>query len=158
MERAINKQTEFRITDKTREVLIYSICLICVFLFIYTAYSKILEHARFLKGISKVHFIANFALPISWAIPAAEILVAVLMIIPKAFKLGLWAFVALMILFTGYILGMLIWAKQLPCHCGGVIETLSWTQHTWFNLTFIALALFALWLSRKKNEYQKLKK
>ena len=158
MERAINKQKRLRFTDETREVLVYSICLICVFLFLYTAYSKILEHARFLKGISKVRLIANFASPISWAVPVAEILVAILMIIPKAYKLGLRAFISIMILFTGYILGMLIWAKQLPCHCGGVIETLSWTQHIWFNLAFIAVALFALRLSRKKNQYQNLKR
>ena len=151
MERSINKQTIFQLTEKTKGRLIFSICLICVFLFLYTAYSKILEHGRFLKGLSRVEFLGSFAGPISWAVPVAEISVAVLMIIPKAYKFGLWAFVALMAMFTGYILGMLLWATKLPCHCGGVIETLTWQQHIWFNMIFVGLAIFALRLCKKKN-------
>jgi len=151
MESMIKKQTRFQLTEKTKEWLIFSICLICVFLFLYTAYSKILEHRRFLKGLSRVELIGGFAGSISWLVPAAEILIAILMIIPKAYKLGLYAFITVMTSFTGYILSMLLWAKTLPCHCGGVIETLSWTQHIWFNLAFIAIALLALWLSKRKS-------
>lgn len=60
-------------------------------------------------------------------------------------------FTGLMTLFTGYILSMVLWAEKLPCHCGGAIEKLSWTQHIWFNLAFIALAAFALWISQSKT-------
>jgi len=32
----------------------------------------------------------------------------------------------------------------MPCGCGGVIEKMSWIQHLWFNLIFLALSIFAL--------------
>ncbi|MBB3058280.1 hypothetical protein FHS11_004729 [Mucilaginibacter gotjawali] len=121
-----------------------------MFLFLYTAHSKWTDHARFLKGLSRVSFIAGFALYISWLVPAAEVLISILLIIPQTYKWGLYGFTGLMTLFTGYIISMVLWAKKLPCHCGGAIEKLSWPQHIWFNLAFIAIAVFALWLSKSK--------
>jgi len=46
--------------------------------------------------------------------------------------------------FTLYIISALIWEKKLPCHCGGAIEKLSWSQHIWFNLAFIIIAVMAV--------------
>ena len=142
------KKTRFQLSNKTKEWLVFSICLICMFLLIYTAYSKILEHRRFLEGLSRVAVIGSFAVYISWLVPAAEILISVLLIIPNTYKWGLIGFTGLMLLFTGYISSMLLWAKKLPCRCGGAVEKLSWTQHLWFNMAFIAMAVFALWLSK----------
>ncbi|MDB5156121.1 MAG: hypothetical protein JWR50_828, partial [Mucilaginibacter sp.] len=51
------------------------------------------------------------------------------------------------------ILSMVLWAEKLPCHCSGAIEKLSWTQHIWFNLAFIALAISALRLSKRKTNF-----
>jgi hypothetical protein len=151
MESIITWKAKFQFSDKAREWLVLSICLICMFLFFYTAYSKILDHARFLKGLSNVELIGSFAGYLAWFVPAAEILIAILLIIPQTYKYGLYAFTSLMTLFTGYILSMMLWAAKLPCHCGGAIEKLSWTEHIWFNLAFIALSVFALRLSKNKN-------
>ena len=127
-----------------------------MFLFLYTAQSKWIDHSRFLNGLSRVTFIGGYALYISWLVPAAEALIALFLIIPQTYKWGLYGFIGLMTLFTGYIVSMVLWAKKLPCHCGGAIEKLSWTQHIWFNLAFIAIAVFALWLSSANNlKFQK---
>jgi len=150
MESTITKTMWFQFTSKTKEWLIFSICLICMFLFIYTGYSKILEHHKFWKGLTRVEVIGPYALYISWLVPATEFIVAALLIMPRTIKLGLYSFTALIIIFTGYIISMLLWAKKVPCHCGGAIEKLTWTQHVWFNLAFIAIAVFALWLNKVK--------
>ena len=142
---------EFRLKDKTREWLIFSVCLVCIFLFLYTGYSKIEDHVRFMKGLSKVRIIGGMANYIAWLVPIAEIIIAVMMIIPKTYRFGLHAFTGLMSVFTVYIISMLLWAEKLPCHCGGAIEKLTWTQHVWFNLAFIAIAIYALWLSNRKT-------
>jgi len=155
MDSIIIKRQRFQLTDKVRDWLILAICLVCIFLFIYTAYSKIMDHSRFLKGLYQAEFIGRFAFYISWLVPFAEILVVILMIVPRTVKWGLSSFLSLMILFTVYILSMLLWANKLPCHCGGVIEKLSWTQHIWFNLAFIVLAIFALRLLKTKIELHK---
>jgi hypothetical protein len=150
MESRIIKHAKSWFTQEAREWPIFCICLICIFLFLSTAYNKVVEHARFLKGISRIAIIGGFASYLSLLVPAAEILVAVLLIIPKTCKWGLYGFIFLMSLFTGYIMSMVFWAEKLPCHCSGAIEKLSWAQHIWFNLAFIALAVLALWLSKKK--------
>jgi len=141
--------------EKFRYNIIFCICLICIFLFSYTGYSKIEDHSRFLKGLSRVAIIGPYALFISWSVPIVEIVISILLIIPKTSKWGLYSFTILMSVFTIYIVSMVLWATKLPCHCGGAIEKLSWTQHIWFNLVFIAIAVFALWISKLKTSFKK---
>lgn len=137
-------------SPKFRETVVLGICLLCSFLFLYTAYAKIIGHDRFLKGLIRIRVLTGLAVYISWAVPLTEVLIASLLILPKTFLWGLYAFTGLMVVFTGYITGMVLWADQLPCHCGGAIEQLSWTQHIGFNLAFIAVAIGALRLSKLK--------
>ena len=151
MDSIISKKKRFQLTNKGKDRLILAICLICMFLFLYTACSKMIDHARFLRGLYHVKIISRFAFYISWLVPLAEVLAAILLVIPRTVKLGLYSFLGLMILFTVYILSMLLWASKLPCHCGGAIEKLSWAQHVWFNFAFIALAVFALRLLKTKD-------
>jgi len=146
----INKQ-RFQLENKGKDRLILAICLLCIFLFLYTACAKLIDHSRFLNGLYHVKILSHFAFYISWLVPLAEILVAILLIVPRTVKCGLYSFLGILTLFTIYILSMLLWADKLPCHCGGVIEKLSWTQHVWFNLTFIALAIQVLRLLKTKK-------
>lgn len=147
MEDMISNKTTFQNKELTREKIVIAIRWLCMALFIYTAYAKTVDHARFLNGLENVHIISGFALVISFLVPIVEIIVAALLLIPVTAKQGLYSFIAVMAIFTGYIISALIWEKKLPCHCGGVIERLSWSQHIWFNIAFIAIAIFALWLN-----------
>jgi uncharacterized membrane protein YphA (DoxX/SURF4 family) len=151
MDSTISKIKIFRLTDKTKEWMVYGICLLCLALFATAAYSKVAAHETFLKGLSRVSFIGGAAVYLAWLVPAAEILISVLLIVPQTQRWGLYAFTGLMAVFTVYIASMLFWAERLPCHCNLVIEKLSWGQHVWFNLGFIALSMGALWLGRAKN-------
>ena len=141
----------FRFTDSTKERTAFLIILICLFLFLISAYTKIEDHERFSRGLANVQLIGAHATLISWMVPIAEIGVSLLLIIPKTHRWGLYGFTALMTIFTLYILSMLFWEKKLPCHCNLIIEKLSWTAHLWFNLGFIVLALCALWLMKKQD-------
>jgi uncharacterized membrane protein YphA (DoxX/SURF4 family) len=151
METSIKHRTRFRLTDKTKEWMVYGICLLCLALFASAAYGKITDHETFVKGLSKVSFIGGAAVYLAWFVPIAEIIVCVLLLVPATCKWGLYGFTGLMMVFTGYILSMLFWAEKLPCHCNLIIEKLSWGQHLWFNVGFIALAVFALWLGKAKG-------
>lgn len=154
MENITLNKIELRLKELDRDRLIIGIKLICMFLFLYTAYAKIVDHDRFLTGLSKVHIISGYAVYISWFVPFSEILTFVLLLFPKTVKWGFVAFLGLMFLFTGYIVGAMIFEKTLPCHCGGVIEKLSWTQHLWFNLFFMGFAALALWMIASKNKFK----
>jgi uncharacterized membrane protein YphA (DoxX/SURF4 family) len=144
MESAIINKSKFQISELTKERLVIVIRWICMALFIYTAYAKITDHDRFLTGLARVHLISSIAVFISFAVPVVEIITALLLLIPKTAKIGLYCFATVMTGFTIYIISAMVWEKKLPCHCGGAIEKLSWSQHIWFNLAFILLVIFAL--------------
>jgi uncharacterized membrane protein (DUF485 family) len=139
-------------SEKFKDTQIFCICLICFFLFLYTGYSKLIDHERFLSGLKRVSLIGPFAVDISWIVQIAEIMISALLVIPKTSWYGLYAFTFLMSPFTVYIISVILWAKHLPCHCGGAIEHLSWTQHVAFNLVFIILSGYALWLVKKVKQ------
>jgi uncharacterized membrane protein YphA (DoxX/SURF4 family) len=151
METTIKHKARFRLTDKTKEWMVYGICLLCLALFASATYGKIADHETFVKGLSKVSVIGGAAVYLAWFVPIAEIIVCVLLLVPASSKWGLYGFTGLMTVFTGYILSMLFWADKLPCHCNLIIDKLSWGQHLWFNVGFIALAVFALWLGKAKG-------
>lgn len=134
-----------------KDTLVTAICWLCMALFLYTAYAKITDHDRFLKGLIRVNLINSKAPIIAYAVPAVEVAVALLLLIPATVKTGLYLFIAVMSAFTVYIAAAMIWEKKLPCHCGGAIEKLTWSQHIWFNFAFIAIAAMGLRLIQTKH-------
>ncbi|PAW95188.1 hypothetical protein CKK33_17450 [Mucilaginibacter sp. MD40] len=147
MEDVITNILKFQISELTKERIVIAIRWGCMALFFYTAYAKIIDHHRFLRGLMRVHLISTSAAFISIAVPIVEIIVSLLLLIPKTAKFGLCCFVTVMTGFTLYIISALIWEKNLPCNCGGAIEKLSWIQHIWFNVAFILIAICAIWLT-----------
>lgn len=141
----------FRIPQRIYNIMLDLSRYTFIFLFTYTAYMKIIEHQRFLKGLTKVQLISNYAIVLSYLVPGLEILIVILLVIPKTIKSGLIAFLGTMVVFTIYIICAMIWEPHLPCHCGGAIEKLTWMQHIWFNLAFILLSIVALRLLKFSN-------
>ena len=142
------------ISGPAKQRIINGIRYICLFLFVYTAYAKIIDHDRFLHGLTKVHLVSRNAGLIAVLVPVIEVAVSALLIVPKTLKAGLWTFIVTMAAFTIYIIGAMVWEPRLPCHCGGAIEKLSWSQHIWFNLAFILLASMALRLSGSIKQFK----
>jgi hypothetical protein len=140
------KREKFQYRGHAKERLVIGLRFICMALLLYTAYAKIIDHDRFLNGLTRVNLISGLAVFISFAVPVIEIIVAFLLLIPQTAKLGLYSFIVVMSSFTVSIVIAMIWEEHLPCHCGGAIEKLSWGQHIWFNLAFIFVAIIALWL------------
>lgn len=151
MERSLMKSISFSMPPAIREHISFSLQLLCIFLFLYTGYSKLVDHTRFEAGLSRVEIIGRSASIVAWSVPAAEVITSILIIVPSTTRKGLGVFIALMSLFSIYIIYELLTASKLPCHCGGIVESLSWRQHLWFNLIFIALAIIGLRLNRNIN-------
>ncbi|MNJ87501.1 hypothetical protein D3C87_50210 [compost metagenome] len=138
-------------SPRTKEWFAFAISLICLALFIIAAYDKIADHERFVKGLAAVPVIGIYAGTVAWLVPMIEVIVTVLLLIPSTQKFGLWAFLITMVGFTIYILGMWLWAENLPCHCNLIVEKLSWGEHVVFNMVFIGLAAWALRLVKNKE-------
>ena len=87
-----------------------------------------------------------------WAVPAIELVAAVLLLARRMRRIGFYISLALMVLFTVYLALMLGSGEHLPCSCGGVIAWMTWRQHLVFNLFFIGIATIGLVYSPPKIE------
>ncbi|SMC90254.1 MauE/DoxX family redox-associated membrane protein [Pedobacter nyackensis] len=157
METTLNKQTAFRLSAKTREIIIDIIAYSFIILFMYTAADKLLTIKSFASTLAKSPLIGSYHMIIAWAIPIIEIIISIILIIPSVRKAGLQASLLLISAFTLYLIYMVLSGSKLPCHCGGVISAMTWQQHIWFNLAFVTLAIFGLTIIRKEEIYQQLK-
>jgi hypothetical protein len=155
MESVIRNESIFQFSELTKVRIVIAIRWLCMALFIYTANAKIVDHARFLKGLTRVHLISGFAVIVSFTVPIVEIIVALLLLIPQTARAGFYSFTIVMAVFTIYIICAMILENDLPCRCGGAIELLSWPQHIWLNLTFILVAIIALWLIKLNTSFKK---
>jgi len=81
-------------------------------------------------------------------IPAMEIAIAVLLIIPRTRHYGLLTSTGLMGIFTLYVAFILTTMKDLPCSCGGVIQQLNWKEHLIFNSVFLLAGMLACYWNK----------
>lgn len=133
--------------------IIEIISALFIFLFVYTGISKLSEHSNFRSVISHSPLIRSQANFYSWFLPIAELVVALLLLIPVTRKWGLWISLVLMCLFTGYIAYMILSSSQLPCSCGGVLKQMSWSQHLAFNGLFTIMAGLGLWFYQTNKRF-----
>lgn len=126
-----------------------------ILLFVYTALSKLDNYSFFQAQLNLYPFIGLFGNTLSWAIPAMELLIAILLLLPAYRTKGLMAALILLIVFTVYLLLMILYTPDLPCSCGGVIQSLAWTQHIFFNCFFIMVTFIAVLMSRRNKNTKK---
>jgi hypothetical protein len=121
------------------------IATLLIFLFIYTASSKLLNLGSFKVVFLKQTALKPLAGILSILIPSLELAMALLLFFPYLRRTGLLASAMLMTIFTVYIAYMLLFSSSLPCSCGGAIQSLSWKQHLLFNtiITFLSWLAFS---------------
>lgn len=126
---------------KHRNMMRDSISAIFIFLFVYTAVSKMYAYTLFEQTLEGTPLIGATSTYIAVLLPITELFVSLLLFIPRTRKWGLYSTFALMTVFTLYIGYMIIFTTHRPCTCGGVIEKMTWAQHLAFNIVFTLLAL-----------------
>ena len=150
METTVKKRSYPKLSANTREIIVDVSVYLFIILFMYTAASKLLSIKSFASTLAKSPLIGNLNFVVAWAVPIVEILISIILIFPSFRRTGLFASLALMASFTIYLFYMVYSGNKLPCHCGGVISTMTWHQHIWFNIGFVILALIGLVLSKKR--------
>lgn len=134
-----------------KSTIIEIIAFLYMILFLYTGLSKLMEFDVFKQQIAESPILTPVAPIVAALLPATEIILVVLFFIPRWRLLTFYVSLTLMILFTLYVAGILVFDKTLPCSCGGIMEELSWPQHIVLNLVFIAMALVAIRLIKPLN-------
>jgi uncharacterized membrane protein YhaH (DUF805 family) len=127
------------------------ICLLYVMLFVYAAVSKLLDFENFKVQLGQSPLLSAYASYVSWIVPMLELLIAFLLFIPKWRDYGLYGCLCLMTMFTAYIYIVLHYSSFVPCSCGGILEKMSWDVHLVFNIFFVGLAVFGIFLSYKSQ-------
>ena len=136
-----------------QSIFVKTVSYLFVLLFIYASVSKLLDFENFQVQIAQSPLLTAYARFISYAVIIAELFFALLLVIPKSRLLGLYCSLAIMISFTVYIYLILNFSDFIPCSCGGILEKMGWTEHLFFNLGCILLALISIILV----EYDKMK-
>lgn len=137
-----------------RNTLIEIIAALFILLFVYTATSKFFAFNQFQYTLGRSPLIGKMATVVAWGLPIVELLIALLLFIPRMRRWGLWASFGIMLFFTGYLGYMIYFTPDRPCSCGGVLKQMTWKQHLVFNIGFTLLALLGLWLQRRQNRMQ----
>lgn len=135
----------------TRKFFVGIISLLLIVLFVYAAWTKLADYSNFQFGLSESPFIASFSGLLAWAVPAVEIIIAFLLLLPATRLVGLYASFVLMLAFTVYIAVMLVSGLEIPCSCGGILEDMSWEMHLVFNSAFVFLSAAAIVAERQRR-------
>jgi len=128
------------------------ISVLLVLLFLYAAFSKLLDYEKFKVQLGQSPLLTAFAGWVAWAIPSLEIAISVMLVIPKLRLVALYASFGLMVAFTAYIIAITRFSDYIPCSCGGVLQHMSWNIHLLFNIIFVLMALAGILLSRKSSQ------
>lgn len=122
-----------------------------IVLFIYTGIAKFTEIHLVREQLLSAPLLESPLLAniITWALPIGEILLAVVLFIPQLQLTGLYITLALMAIFTIYVIAILFMDSHLSCSCGGIIEELSPKQHVLFNSACVILSAVAILIRRR---------
>jgi hypothetical protein len=121
-------------------------------LFAYSAGAKIFDLPGYRSRIGDLPLPLWIAQPLTWFVPLAEILVVLLLILPRTRLVGLISAVSLLVIFSVYLL-YLTQYPVLSCACGGWLEQIGAGWHLTLNVFFIFLGMAGL-RNKFKHETQ----
>ena len=137
---------------KKKKIAIEIICFLFILLFTYAALTKLMDYQKFSVQIGQSPLLTNYAGLLAWAVPVGELVIAGMLAIIPLRKIGLYAAFTLMAMFTAYIVVILQFSEYVPCSCGGVLESLGWTEHLILNIGFVLLGIVGILLSTNKTD------
>lgn len=131
--------------------LVKLISALLIVLWIYAAGSKLADISSFKRGLYNQPLPSSIIKIFLYAIPLSEIFTTILLIFPKSNRMGLYLSAVLLFSFSLYIAFFLLnlWS-YIPCSCGGILESMGWKTHLIFNLFFLSIAIYAIYLKRKE--------
>lgn len=126
-----------------------------VLLFVYAGLSKLFNFKVFAERIeSSLHTTPINGKIIGIVLIAAEIITSILFFSSRQRLRALYSSLILMIVFTVYIICLLLFSPYVPCSCGGILQNMSWGTHVVFNMVFIVLAIIAIVNERRHSYFQ----
>lgn len=116
-----------------------------ILLWAYTGSDKLIRWEASRKAFHNQTFPAELAEVLAYAVPVAELLIALLLLFSVTRWWGYLSSILLLTVFTTYV--GLIWAgafPRVPCNCAGILESMGWEAHFFLNLGFIGMAAWCM--------------
>jgi uncharacterized membrane protein YphA (DoxX/SURF4 family) len=130
------------------ELIIYLLAL----LFLYTAFSKLVDMRHFVRAIHNQPFPRIVDPILIVGVPIIEIIAGIALLRMKSRTFGLYLSMILMLAFSIYV-GLAVFHvfNRVPCGCAGVFQAMSWPTHLIFNLMYLGLAIAGLIIESKEG-------
>lgn len=135
-----------------KKIALEIICFLFILLFTYAAVTKLMDYQKFTVQIGQSPMLTPFANWLAWVVPTSELIIAVMLSVNRFRLIGLYVAFTLMVMFTAYIVAILQFSETIPCSCGGVLESLGWTEHLIFNIGFVVMAMGGILLRTNLEE------
>lgn len=138
---------------QTKKVLIDIAAALLILLFLYASVVKLLDMDGFVKSMGKQPLPHWLGMVLVWLLPLGELAIVAMFFFKRTQLAAFYASGVLMAAFTGYIALIVGDAFAFtPCVCGGIIESLSWQEHLYFNVFFLGISLLSVWLMKKYKD------
>jgi hypothetical protein len=136
-----------------------SVNYLLLLIFGYATFSKLyffingnaIDVSRFRDEMFINPILRPYASGLAYIVPITELIVCILLAIPKTKLIGYYASLILLCSFTGYLIYTIVTLPSLPFLTGGVVSTLSWNNHLILNIAFILFTTHAIYLMHKRN-------
>lgn len=129
-----------------RRIFLHIAIFSFIALFVYAAIAKLMDFQKFQVQLGQSPMLTRYATVVAWAVPVSELVVAIFIMFERTRLAGLYGAFGLMVMFTTYIILASRFSDYVPCSCGGILESLGWTEHLIFNSVFVVMAFVAVLL------------
>ena len=134
-----------------KRIYLEIIYFLFILLFGYAAMIKLADVDKFQSQIGQSTLLTHYARGLSLIVPISELLIVLMLMVPRFRIIGLYLSMAAMAAFTGYVFYILNFDPNIPCSCGGILDSMGWSEHLIFNASFLLLSLIGIFLETKTN-------
>jgi uncharacterized membrane protein YphA (DoxX/SURF4 family) len=137
---------------KNKSNIILTLSMLIVTLFLYVGISKLTDFTMFKVNMRKSPILSSSMVDLlAYLVPLGEILIAILLLVPKTRRFGFYISYSTMVAFTAYIALLRYGYPDIACSCGGILGTMDFNVHIIFNLLFVVIAFLGIYLSKNDN-------
>ena len=137
--------------QKHKGILVEVVCYLFLILFVYAAATKLMEYEKFRVQVGQSPILTSLSDWVAPSVPTIELVLALMLFIPRLRLMALYASFSLMVMFSVYIFLILNFSPYVPCSCGGILEKMGWEEHLIFNIVFVLLAMVAILLQSSET-------
>ncbi|WP_333574517.1 MauE/DoxX family redox-associated membrane protein [Sphingobacterium sp.] len=132
-----------------QEFVLQVLTFVFICLWIFVGSKKVFTYAEFRASMIRQPFADQYGIVLSYILPAVELATGILFIFEGTKRLGFWATLILMLVFSSYVILALrdTWGS-IPCDC--ILEfPISWKAHLWVNGLITIACIVGLLLNWK---------